>query len=219
MLYLLLFAIQLLALFFTSRRLITQLFKLFWKITKSKRVSFYLLSIIFLPGTLVHEMSHLIAALITFVPVGRLSLWPEIEENGGVTLGSVAIAQTDPFRRTFIGVAPIVFGSLILLLGVFYFETLRGYFLNPNLAYVVIGYLVFVISNTMFSSRKDLEHSWVLLLAILIAIAVAYYFGVFEQITFQSIQNNLDSIMSLGTLFLLIPLIVNLALVILLKVI
>jgi hypothetical protein len=219
MLFVLLFVAQLVALYFTSRHLINQLFHAFFRITKSKRASFYLLSFLFLPGTFVHEFSHLIAAIITFVPVGHFSLWPEIDEAGGVKLGSVAIAHTDPFRRTFIGVAPIVFGALILLGLVSYFPSIQGLFINPNLAYVVIGYFVFVISNTMFSSRKDLEHSWIILLAIAIVMIGSYVLGLVPQITLESIQGNLDSVMSLGTLFLLVPLIVDLGLVIIMKVI
>jgi hypothetical protein len=219
MLFLLLFFAQLLALYFTSRHLINQLFLLFFKLTKSKKISFYILSILFLPGTFIHEFSHLIAAVVTFVPVGHFSLWPEIDEEGGVKLGSVAIAHTDPFRRTFVGIAPILLGTVLLLTSIVYFTYIQSFFLNPKLAYLFIGYFVFVVSNTMFSSKKDLEHSWILLLAIAIAAAIAYYFGFFEELTLQTIQQSLDSVMSLGTLFLLVPLIVDLGLVILIKVI
>ncbi len=218
MVYLVLFIIQLVILYFTSRHLINVLFHVLYKLTKSRKASFYILSFLFLPGTFVHEFSHLLSAIITFVPVGKFSLWPEIDEEGGVKLGSVAIAHTDPFRRTFIGIAPIVFGTLILLGVVFYFEQIQTLFVNPSLAYVVIGYSVFVISNTMFSSKKDLEHSWILLMSIAVSIGFFYYFGLGARISFETISQNLDSTFSLGSLFLLIPIIIDLALVILIKV-
>lgn len=218
MLFLLLFVIQLGVLYFTSRHLINVLFHVLYRVTKSRKASFYILSFLFLPGTFVHEFSHLLAAIITVVPVGKFSLWPEIDEEGGVKLGSVAIAHTDPFRRTFIGIAPIVFGTLILLGLVFFFDAIKAIFVNQNLAYLVIGYFVFVISNTMFSSKKDLEHSWILLLAIATAIGALYYFGFGERILIEALSQNLNSIFSLGTLFLLIPIIIDLVLVILIKV-
>lgn len=206
-------------LYFTSRHLVNVLFHVLFRLTNSRKASFYVLSILFLPGTFVHEFSHLLAAILTFVPAGKFSLWPEVDERGGVRLGSVAIAHTDPFRRAFIGVAPIVFGTLILLGFVFFFENIKSLFLNPNLAYVVIGYFIFVVSNTMFSSKKDLEHSWILILAIAVAVAILYYLGFGDRVSSGTISENLDTTFSLGSLFLLIPIIIDLALVILIKVI
>lgn len=118
-------------------------------------VPFYV--VLFLPGTLVHEMSHLIVAKALFVPVGKLSLWPKRRESE-IVLGSVAIARTSFLKRFLIGVAPVVFGLVIILL--FSYLTLERDFVKDRWVFVIAGYVVFVVANTMFSSKKDMEGAW-----------------------------------------------------------
>ncbi len=68
-----------------------------------------------LPGILVHELSHWLAAILLRVPVGKLSLWPKKKQGGQVRLGAVSVGAADPLRASLIGVAPLVVGSLVIL--------------------------------------------------------------------------------------------------------
>jgi len=87
-------------------------------------------------------------------------------------LGSAQIAQTDPFRLTLIGAAPFLTGTLtlylILRLGLnlnlasltltsFLPQILSSIQQLPLLPFLGIFYLLFSISNTMFSSPSDLQ--------------------------------------------------------------
>lgn len=125
----------------------------------------HILSILFLPGTIVHELSHLLVAGILMVPVGEIDLLPEVDGQQ-VKLGSVQIGHTDPFRRMLIGVAPLILG-LSALVGLIYFnkESLSSF--SPLWLSILVIYLLFQITNTMFSSKKDLEGAVVFSAAIL----------------------------------------------------
>lgn len=135
-----------------------------------------ILAIIFLPGTIIHELAHLLFAGVMLVPVGELSVLPEIEENG-VKLGSVQIGKTDPFRRAFIGVAPVLLG-LFCIAAVFLFIQI-GQTGTPLWQTILGLYLIFEIGNTMFSSKKDLEGMIVFVatfLVLVISITAIIYF-------------------------------------------
>lgn len=108
---------------------------------------------IFLPGTFIHEISHLLAALVTVVPFGELNLMPEVEEDG-VKLGSVQIGKTDFVRGSIIGLAPILAGGGIIFWGISFMLS-GGYLENPWIVALII-YSIFQITHTMFSSKKDL---------------------------------------------------------------
>ena len=170
-------------------------------ITKSQKTTVGLMAILFFPGVVVHELSHLITAGVLFVRTGEIEFLPKMEGDK-VKLGSVAIEKTDPVRRAIIGFAPVVVG-LSILLGVVYFQlTLSSFWEVPIggttpessaswrfwtsqndgvwtklLLSAITFYLLFAISNTMFSSRKDMEGTLELLIVIVIIIAVFYILG------------------------------------------
>ncbi len=142
--------------------------------TRSNSVTVTIISLLFFPGVVVHELAHLLTAGILFVPVGDMELVPKIGEGGEVRLGSVAIAKTDPIRRMIIGIAPVIFGLLIII-GVPYF--MQG---KLNFAFTaLVIYLLFVVGNTMFSSKKDLEGA-AELIAVLVILGLALYFMNFK---------------------------------------
>src|SRR5688572_24943167 len=119
MVFFIIFVLEFILLFFLSKRLIRALSLTIFKITKSQNVVINTLAVIFLPGTIFHELAHLLTAGVLLVPVGEISVIPEIEENG-VKLGSVQIGKVDPFRLTIVGVAPVLLG-LSAILGILYF--------------------------------------------------------------------------------------------------
>lgn len=167
MLYFVAFFFELFLLFFLSKRLINSLSGLIYRFTKSHRVVVHTLAIIFLPGTILHELAHLLFAGIMLVPVGELSVMPEIEDKG-VKLGSVQISKTDPFRRTIVGVAPVLLG-LILIFSIFLLVKIG---VSPWWQVILALYLIFQIGNTMFSSKKDVEGSILFVILVLVLSAV-----------------------------------------------
>ncbi len=190
MFYFLLFFSELVLLFILSKKLIQSLVQLIYRFTKSHRVVVHSLAILFLPGTIVHELAHLLFAGIMLVPVGELSVLPEIEERG-VKLGSVQIGHCDPFRRTIIGVAPVLLG-LILIFAIFLLVKI-GF--SPWWQVILALYFIFQIGNTMFSSKKDVEGSIIfLILVVVLTVIISLIIYFLAPTLWQSIWNNISNI-------------------------
>jgi len=107
---------ELLILFLFSRAVTGSLAGMIHLFTRSRKLSISLLVILFLPGTIIHELAHLLSAGMMMVPVGEIEILPKIE-NDSVHLGSVEVAQTDIFRRAIIGLDPLFFGTGVILSG------------------------------------------------------------------------------------------------------
>lgn len=174
MIFLFLFLAEILILFLLSKSLTNLLFGFFHKITKNKRLSIYLMSFLFLPGTFIHEVSHALMATLLFVPVGKMELIPKLVGQN-LKLGSVEVAKSDPVRRILIGTAPFLFGTT-LIIGFFLYAIQTNLF-NHKLSVIVISYLVFEIGNTMFSSRKDMEGAIEVVLVLIIISTIFYLVG------------------------------------------
>ncbi len=174
MLFLSIFLLELVFLYFLSNLLQKSLSRVIFKITKKKEVTVNILLILFLPGVIVHELSHFLIASLFFVRTGEIRFLPQITEDGA-RLGSVEIEKTDPMRRAIIGFAPIFVGIAILLTLSYYFTLGK---ISGIVLTVVLFYLLFAIASTMFSSKKDLEGTIELLVTVLVIFAAAYITGV-----------------------------------------
>ena len=159
--YLILFFLEFVLLFFLSKFLTESLSKLFYKVTRSEKITVYLLFLLFFPGIIIHELSHLFMAGFLFVRTGEMVLFPKIMEDG-VRLGSVEVEKTDPFRRAIIGVAPVLFGLALIFGILFYLQALN---ITNLMIYAFFFYVIFAVGNTLFSSKKDLEGTIELLVA------------------------------------------------------
>lgn len=199
MAYFIIFLLEILVIFILSKSLIKHLGLFLYKITASPRFTQGFISFIFLPGTIIHELSHLFAATILGIPVGRIEIFPQFEK-GGIRLGSVQIGQTDPFRRLTVGLAPFVTGLAAVIL------ILNFWDISP-LSILAI----FIITNTMYSSRKDLEGALALVLALSI-VAVLGYFTPAKGliISFLNSQTVTDLSQS-GTKLLIVPIAIDAA--------
>src|SRR3989344_2202516 len=174
MLYLLFFLSELIILFFLSHRLANTLAQLIYRITKSRKVVLYILSLFLFPGTVIHELSHYFTAALLLVKVGEINLFPQMKENE-VIFGSVQIAKTDPLRRFFIGVAPLLVGIGMITALLTYFDTIT---IIPFIwKQLLLGYIVFEIGNTMFSSKKDMEGAIELFIALGVLVILFYILG------------------------------------------
>lgn len=174
---LLLFCVLFISLFLLSRALTATISLFFLRVTRNHGLAIQLLAILFLPGVILHELAHWLFASLLFVPTGEIEFFPQVQGDS-VKLGSVQIAKTDPLRRFLIGVAPILFG-LAVVGGIFSF-------FSPSLtqltwATVIVGYTVFEIGNTMFSSAKDLEGVviFIVLLALFLTLLVFLHIPIF----------------------------------------
>ena len=209
MFFFVLFFIELVVLFLLSRNLSRVLSYFFYRLSRSHRFTVSALAFLFFPGTLLHELSHAIAAGLLGVAVGTIEFIPKVEGEH-VKLGSVQIAQTDPIRRFFIGAAPFFFGTIILL-GLLFFAV-QNHFFHNTFFVILTGYFVFEIGNTMFSSRKDMEGALELFGAIILLLIVLYLLGVkFPAFNPNLLLNQplIQEIFRQGSAFLLVPLAID----------
>lgn len=208
MVYFVLFILEIWIMYFLSRKI---------SIIFSNFLSINIFSFLFLPGVIIHELSHMLIAVALFVPVGHMEFSAQKNE-GGIKLGSVEIARTDPIRRSIIGFAPVFLGLMLIVAIVYFFSTNISFFQNTNiyifsLVIFFVGYLLFAISNTMFSSKKDMEGALEILITLAILFLIAYVLGF--RISFSYVGNIFNkevvSVIQKSSIFLLAPLIMDVA--------
>jgi hypothetical protein len=205
-----LFFIELFMLFLLSRNLTRTISQVVFRLTRSQKSTIMTIAFLFLPGTVLHELSHAVIAQLVGVPVGTMEFFPRIEGDH-VKLGSVQVGRTDPFRRFLIGAAPFFIGTTIMLSVLFYM--VQQQFFTNYLFIILTGYVTFEIGNTMFSSRKDMEGALELFVGIIAIIIILYFFGVrfsFLNPTELLSQPVIQELFTKGSFFLLIPLAIDL---------
>ena len=185
------FVLTLLPLVFLQRLLHREIQAVFLILSRSERVTITLFSLIFLPGVLLHELSHYGMAVLLGVDAARFSLIPQVLEDGRLQLGYVETTQTDIVRDSLVGAAPlIVGGGSVALIAIFplHLQPMWDVLRNGQLGLFWFGitglftirdfplwfYLTFAVSSTMLPSQSD-RHAWLPLgvtIAILIALAI-----------------------------------------------
>ena len=134
-------------------------------------VLFY--SIIFLPGTIIHELSHWIVAEILQVKTGDITIFPDSQtDQSNQRLGSVATVRTDPFRGFLIGLAPFITGIGILAILGRLLQLGWGNYAWWQLALIIYG--IMVISNSMMISKED-RRTWPFIIVTLILLLIVMY--------------------------------------------
>lgn len=83
-------------------------------LTRSEAATISLFSLLFLPGALLHELSHYLMARLLQVRTARFSLLPEVLPGGKLKLGFVETESTDLLREALIGAAPLLTGGALL---------------------------------------------------------------------------------------------------------
>ena len=151
-------------------------------------------SLLFFPGTVIHETAHLLTAMVLMVPTGKMTIFPEEESEDRVRLGSLEVQRTDFFRATLVGLAPVLVGVLILFFlsnQVLSFEI--GFGLTALKKWLQMAetfswrewamvYLVFAVSNTMSLSRADMRTWPVVALLLGSLTVVTMFFGWSSQV-------------------------------------
>lgn len=149
-------------------------------------------AVLFFPGVALHEISHWLMAKLLGVRTARVSLVPHRQPDGTLRLGFVETEKVDFVREALIGLAPLLAGSLAVVL-VSYSRLAVG----PLGEAVAVGdvpqiasglltslqsadsliwlYLVFTVSNSMMPSASD-RRAWLPLTILLIVVGVALYY-------------------------------------------
>ncbi len=160
-------------------------------LTGNKQVAMWFFWVMFLPGTLLHELSHWLTATLLGVKTGKFTIWPKMKKGGQLQMGALQVVVTDPFRHSLIGVAPLIFGSVaVLLIGQGRLELGQLGLALSSGSLAQIGdavahllatpdvwlwlYLLFVISNAMMPSASDRE-GW---RAVLIYLGLALFLAI-----------------------------------------
>jgi branched-subunit amino acid transport protein len=147
------------ALTFLSRYTTKNIMNFFYLMTGSKKITLILIHFIFLPGVIIHELSHLIIANLLLVHTGKIRIFPDLNsKNQQISLGSVEVAKSDFLRSVIIGLAPTITGSLLLALIYSLIDPLSWFITgthNINIIHITGIYLLFVISNTLHTSPSD----------------------------------------------------------------
>jgi hypothetical protein len=152
-------------------------------VTRRQGIASMTYDLLVFPGVVVHELSHLIVAVLLRVRVLRAELF-RFRGINDLRQGEVIVERADPLRMSLIGAAPLLVGvPLVLLL-------LRGLDLPPidlSLGALVplrtvlheptrlLGlYVLWAIANAMFPSAADRAAWWIvgLGLALLVGIVV-----------------------------------------------
>lgn len=209
-------------LYFITARVKQYIYLLFYRATKHKTAAMAGITTLLYPGTVVHELSHLIVALMLFVPVKHLELYPKVTD-GQIRAGSVTTAECDIVRRTLIGIAPLFVG-----MGVLFYST---FLLFPGLSdntlialthvelrtsNFVLLYGIFSVSASMFSSKKDLE-SFSIIGPLLFLIGTLLYLAGFQFEVLGVYIENMSWLFQYVSLALCLPVAIHFFLFVLLS--
>jgi len=185
------FVLTLLPLVFLQRFLHREIQAVLLILSRSERFTITIFSILFLPGVLLHELSHYFMARLLGIEAARFSLVPQVLPDGRLQLGYVETVKTDIVRDSFVGAAPlIVGGGLVAFIAIvpMHLQPMWAVLSNGQFGLFWLGitllptindfplwfYLTFAISSTMLPSQSD-RHAWLPLgvtIAILIALAI-----------------------------------------------
>jgi hypothetical protein len=162
-------------------------------LTGHKDAALVLYFLLLFPGVVLHELSHWLMAKFLLVKTAGMTLWPKRQRDGSTRLGSVGIQQTDMIRASLIGAAPLISGSLVVLMignTVFGLGALDG-LQTGDISGITSAlwtalqtrdmwlwlYLLFAVANAMLPSPTDRETWLPVILFLVVVVGVAYGLG------------------------------------------
>lgn len=210
-----LFFILILLIFFISHQITNHLFFLLRRFIKDEKTIYGLVSLLYLPGTILHELSHFFAATILFLRVREVKILPEFEKNY-IKLGKVIYEKKDFARGFLVGIAPL-FGALLFFYLVSFFRLFPSQNQILNLFFF---YLIFTVSSTMFSSKQDLV-DLIFIIPFIIFMGILFYIFQIDPTQFlenSKIINNLLTFLNQVNQYLFFSLIINFLVLVMLKI-
>ena len=112
------------------------------------------LSLVFLPGVVVHESCHYIVGKAMNGNPISFSVWPR-EREGRYVLGSVGFTNLRWYNAFFIGMAP-----LVMFPGAYYLLMWRVQTFTLNLKELVFLYLIANLISVALPSPADVKIAW-----------------------------------------------------------
>ncbi len=167
------FVLSLLTLAWLSRKLSWQIQTVLVLLTRNADLTIVLLFLLLLPGVLIHEAAHWLAARALGLKTSKFRVWPK-KQGKHIGLGSVSVQRGNLWQDTLVGMAPLLFGSALLaLIAEYIFNAPRLSTALGNQQWVegwrafyqalqepdgvLWAYLLFAIGNAMMPSASDRE--------------------------------------------------------------
>lgn len=171
--------LSLLALLLTKKKMTADLNHLIHRFGGSQHSSIIIWSIIFLPGTIVHEVSHFLIAALTGAHTGKIEIFPEYlesdERSTHVAFGSVQTQKLNPIQGFLVGIAPFISGMALLI---WLASLLQISFTDRNIWLLILeGYFFFTIANSFLPSWTDIKQTLPFVIVFLLIALLAWYFG------------------------------------------
>lgn len=177
------FVLSLAFLFLAQKVFMVQFSILIHRFGGSRNTLIVFWSILFLAGTVIHELSHFLFAILTGARTGKIEIFPrfleedwENEERGtNVTLGYVQTQKLNIFQGFFVGLAPFFIGLVLL---VWLSSLMQVSFQNQTYYLLAFqSYLFFTISNSFFPSVSDLKHVFPIVGITLVTLVILFFIG------------------------------------------
>ena len=213
LLTLLLFFFVICILYAVSQYMVNELFHFLHLFIRRRDVIFSTIAVIFLPGTILHELSHYLAATVLRLQVGEVHIMPAWKENN-LQLGRVTYRKADVVRSITVGVAPF-FGAL------FFFWFVGAFHLFPSTNIVLtlfFGYLLFSVSANMFSSKQDLVDLIYIIPICVVAGAVFYITNVRINVSVPDVWlQNITNLLQTINIYITISIAINIIMILVFK--
>ena len=181
------------ALIWLGRQLSFHLQTLAFRLSRSPDFTTLFLFIVLLPGIFIHESAHWLAAKLMGLKTGTFRVWPK-RQGKQIALGSVSVERGNRWQESFVGVAPLLVGSLLVVwIGQQIFDTpllsatwRQGHWLEAFTNFwqairerdgALWGYLLFTVANAMIPSEPDREPFPVVVLYMVLAVTLYFVFG------------------------------------------
>jgi hypothetical protein len=173
--------LSLVILLLTKKEMTRDLTRLIHRLGGNQHTAIIVWSIIFLPGTIIHEVSHFLFAALTGARTGQIEIFPEYledeadEKNVHVALGSVQTQKLNILQGFLVGIAPLLSGIALLI---WLAALLQTSFTTGNTwLFILEGYFFFTIANSFFPSWPDIKQALPLVIIFLAASLLAWFFG------------------------------------------
>jgi len=123
-------------------------------IVRATRYSGWKIALISLPGTWLHEISHLLVGILLFAKPASFSIWPKREGKQWV-LGSVGFTNLNVWNAVFVALAPL--SLLGIAWGVFQFWMMPAFNSANYLSWIAAGYAVSCCMFSAIPSTTDIK--------------------------------------------------------------
>lgn len=163
----------LIALYFISRKSIQELYILLVHIFRNNHIAMIVLALLFYPGTVIHELSHFLMAVLLRLRVHEINLLPQ-KEGHYLKLGYVLFERKDAVRGLIVGIAPFLSGIALL----WWLYNINFFVSGSVITQLIKSYLTFILTSTMFSSKQDLVDIMYIVPFVIITVFVALYWNI-----------------------------------------